>query len=58
MRVALAIGPPLFAGDAVSLQQAAERWIAERLAIYDEAMEPAAEPVPSLGTSLASMSLP
>jgi 1-acyl-sn-glycerol-3-phosphate acyltransferase len=58
MRVALAIGPPLFAKDAVSLQQAAERWIAERLAIYDEAMEPAAEPVPSLGGSLASMSLP
>jgi lyso-ornithine lipid O-acyltransferase len=58
MRVVVAIGPPIFAGDPISLKQAAERWIAERLAIHDEAIEPAVENAPGLGASFASMSLP
>jgi 1-acyl-sn-glycerol-3-phosphate acyltransferase len=58
MRVVVAIGPPIFAGDAISMKQAAERWIAERLAIHDEAMEPTVESAPDLGASLAPVSLP
>jgi 1-acyl-sn-glycerol-3-phosphate acyltransferase len=55
MRVVVAIGPPLFADDVDALKQAAERWIAERLAVHDEAMEVAAEiegsPCPTLSAS-------
>src|SRR5262249_6439950 len=58
MRVVVAVGPPMFAADPISLKRAAERWIAERLAIHDEAMEPASENAPELGASFASMSLP
>jgi 1-acyl-sn-glycerol-3-phosphate acyltransferase len=58
MHVVVAIGPPILAGDPITLKQAAERWIAERLAIHDEAMEPAVENAPDLGASFASMSLP
>jgi hypothetical protein len=52
------IGPPIFAADALSMKQAAERWIAERLAIHDEAAELAVENAADLSASFASMSLP
>ena len=40
------------------MKQAAERWIAERLAIHDEAVELDVENAADLGASFASMSLP
>jgi 1-acyl-sn-glycerol-3-phosphate acyltransferase len=58
MRVVVAIGPPLFADDADALKQAAERWITERLAVHDEAIEASAEAERSVGAPLPAASLP